>query len=39
MAPGTHRQKIDVSTLPPGVYFVEIQSAHTAKAAGKFVKT
>jgi len=38
LAPGTHRQKIDVSTLPPGVYFVEIQSAHAGKAAGKFVK-
>ena len=35
---GKHRQQIDVSTLPPGAYFLEIQSANAGVAGCKFVK-
>jgi hypothetical protein len=36
---GTHRQQMDVSALPPGTYFLEIQSANAGVAGCKFVKT
>ncbi len=38
LAPGAHRRQVDVSTLPPGTYFVQLQSDNARVVTGKFIK-
>jgi mono/diheme cytochrome c family protein len=38
VAPGEYQERIPVENLPPGVYFVELQTAAAQVFTGKFVK-